>query len=136
MTTLKIEGERYHEDCTFYCEYHERYEPDSDRYGYVERYGDICNDAYEYSDNFVHCDHCGDTYFIENTFSTEYGSVCNYCVDNYVYIDSLGYWVPFDEVTYCEHCDEYFVSENADVNENGHFVCSHCGVVIGEEVVA
>lgn len=128
----EINGERYHDDCVFLCEYHDRYEPNCERWGHVYRYGDICHDAFE-AYEFDTCEECDELYHVDDMHSTEGGYVCEYCHNNsYVFVDSLGYSVPTSEATYCEVCQEHFITEDAETDDNGNLICPNCGVVIGE----
>ena len=70
----------------FYCEYHEQYEYDDYEDSiYVENYGRICQNAYDWSGDFCWCDGC----------------------DNCFYIDDI-HWDEDDECSYCDNCyDEY-----------------------------
>lgn len=106
-----IDGKWYCDDCVFYCEYHEEYEPIEDKYDNVEYYGDICEDAYD-TGEFVYCYHCGDLYPIYDTVITVDGdSICNYCVEKY-YLQ-------------CDDCEEYFRKEEYEENPDGTF-CPNC----------
>lgn len=67
----------------FWCEYHECYEFDNfDDYIVVENYGDICQNAYDYSGNFSWCEECGNCFHIDDTYWDE-DTECNYCVRCY-----------------------------------------------------
>lgn len=70
----------------FYCDYHERYEYDDYEDSiYVEDYGRICQNAYEWSGDFCWCEGC----------------------DNCFHIDDI-HWDEDDECSYCDNCyDEY-----------------------------
>lgn len=105
-----IDGDYYCPDCAFYCDYHERYELMEDRHVYIEGYGWICEDAYEYGEDFFCCERCGVYYhdpYRERGVHTEDDSYyCSeYCAERDGYAETEnGYWYPDDEVIYCETC--------------------------------
>lgn len=78
--------------------------------------------SYEDETSRACCDCCGtcvdedDLTYIE----CEGNSVCRDCLDNYVYLDSRGDYVPQDIVsTLCEDDTEYVITED-------HCTCGHC----------
>lgn len=84
------------ENCGFYCEYHERWEHNNDRYGYVEDYGDICDGAFNYG-NFYRCEHCDHIYHdYEGSWTVDNETWCQDCVE--------------DDAEYCDGCQIYHES--------------------------
>lgn len=123
----EIDGEYYHNDCVFYCSYHDQYEPLSSRYVLVEEYGNICEDAWDTGD-FGCCGECGSYYHIDDLVGTRNGYVCNTCLgEEYVWVVSEGEYYQYDECIYCPDCDEYFPTDKLDVNEDGKSICPECG---------
>ena len=123
----EVDGEYYHNDCVFYCEYHERYEPLNEHYANVERYGDICTDAYN-SGNFGYCEDC-ECYFTDDELvPTVNGYVCRDCLaDDYVWVESESEYYPAEDCYYCPECNEYFPENKLGVDLNGDLVCLECG---------
>lgn len=108
-----INGEYYCDDCYFYCEYHNCYEPINDRGAYVENYGDVCDYALNYSDRFFYCESCENWYQIENT-NINYvdgEAWCDDCISEYAY--------------YCKGCEEYHSNDKAHYHTiNGDAYCA------------
>lgn len=109
----RIDGEWYCEDCCFYCEYHERWEVGGeDDYYYVNDYGKVCNDAFEYNDEFYTCERCGTYHYMnaygDNHIETEDGKhfCCEECAERAGYVELGDEWYPEDEVYTCEHCGQ------------------------------
>lgn len=51
---IEIDGEYYCRDCVEWCDYHARWERTCDyEFTYISRYGTVCDDALEYSGEFV-----------------------------------------------------------------------------------
>ena len=123
----EVDGEYYHNDCVFYCEYHDRYEPLNEHYANVERYGDICTDAYN-SGNFGYCEDC-ECYFTDDELvPTVNGYVCRDCLaDDYVWVESESEYYPAEDCYYCPECNEYFPENKLGVDLNGDLVCLECG---------
>lgn len=123
-----IDGGWYCEDCCFYCDYHNRWEIGSP-YCYVENYGKICEDAYDYSGDFGYCDNCGKYFWNEDgdEVYTEDGHVfcCEDCAttDDYVYVEDESGWYHRDDVAYCEVCGYYVLSDDYD---DEHNMCKEC----------
>lgn len=110
----EIDGDYYCEDCCFYCEYHDEWETGD--YTYIENYGRVCDDALNYSDNFIYCDNCCEWYYEDDdSVYTEDGNYyCSAeCAANagYTMLDN-GDWYPNDEVYYCEHCNTYVLVDD------------------------
>lgn len=61
-----IDDEWYCDDCVFYCEYHQLYEPMDCHFADVKSYGDICEDAFDNSGNFCYCDDCDEVVLIDD----------------------------------------------------------------------
>ena len=59
----------------------------NDNSHYVENYGNICDHCYEWSDDFRHCEDCGDLYYISDL-----------------------YWNDDDDCYYCDSCRDYHMS--------------------------
>ena len=109
----EIDGRWYCCDCSFYCEYHNRREPNDEGYNHVRNYGDVCNDALDAGD-FYTCERCGDIYEINDPCHPEIetsdgASYCSIrCAERDDYrLANDGIWYPGDEVYLCEHCNEY-----------------------------
>lgn len=101
-----IDGDWYCDYCTYYCEYHECYEPESCDHTYIEGYGYVCIAALDCGD-FSYCERCGEYYCHHDGITTEDGNwYCSeYCAEHDGYEKtSDGEWYPEDEVYYCEHC--------------------------------
>lgn len=133
---IEIDGEYYCTDCAFYCEYHERYELMEERLCYIDNYGDICHEAYEWGDDFYCCERCGTYYYNpynELGVHTEDDSwyCSNYCAERDDYEEtSDGRWFPSNEVYYCDHCEEYVHESEYDHNRD---MCSSCAEQIPED---
>lgn len=116
------------DDCCFYCEYHERYEPKDELYCYVTDYGDICEDAYIRGE-FAYCNECGQYYFMEDCCYLENNDVlCKWCFDKIggecadcgelYYLKDL-VWDAETGDYYCEECAKEHIHENDNSdNEN------------------
>lgn len=123
----EIDGEYYHNDCVFYCEYHDRYEPLNEHFADVELYGAICADAYN-SDNFGCCEDCECYFEVDELVPTVNGYVCRDCLaDDYVWVESESEYYPAEECYYCTECNEYFTENKLGVDVNGDLVCLECG---------
>ena len=123
----EIDGEYYHNDCVFYCEYHNQYEPLNDHYADVVSYGNICADAYN-SGNFGYCDDCECYFEDDGIMPTANGYVCRNCLDDdYVWVESESEYYPADECYYCSECNEYFTENKLGVDVNGDLLCPSCG---------
>lgn len=126
----EIDGEYYHNECVFYCSYHDRYEPLSSRYVLVEEYGDICEDAYN-SGNFGYCEDCECCFENDALVPTLDYDVCRDCLaDDYVWVESESEYYPADECYYCPECNEYFPNNKSGVDVNGDLLCPCCGHVV------
>lgn len=105
-----INGSWYCEDCCFYCAYHDEWEIYAEDSYYVEDYGRICENAYNYGD-FGYCEHCN-SYFCVDSDTVVTNDSCTYCCakcagnDGYIELDD-GEWYSKDEVYYCEDCNRY-----------------------------
>lgn len=100
-----IDGTMYCDECTFYCEYHLRYEPISSRYGTVTMHdGDkvVCHDA---MGEMSVCAECG-VYFRDE----ERTGICRKCIRKYVKCWACGKYVQKSSAhkarkhSYCEDC--------------------------------
>ena len=111
----------YCRDCVTYCEYHERYEPNSLDFTEVNNYGVVCENALENSD-FCRCDCCGEYYwYTEVTEADDGRNVCDSCFeDEYAYCDRCGHVYRRDEmeeidgVLYCSDCAEIIEAESSE----------------------
>lgn len=124
-----IDGNRYHDDCVFYCEYHDRYEPNSTYWGRVERYGNICSDAYEYGD-FYDCQCCDDVYhdsdMSDGIIDDGHISVCPRCLEDYfTYVPSEDEYYHNNLVAECDHCNETYLRETL-TEADGEYLCRDC----------
>lgn len=61
-----INDEWYCDNCVFYCEYHQLYEPMDCHFADVKSYGDICEDAFDNSGNFCYCDDYDEVVLIDD----------------------------------------------------------------------
>ena len=135
---FEYNGATYHMECGFWCDYHDQYEPDSERYGHIANYGEICNEAAE-SSEFVECERCHELIWIEEAYGTYDGNVCSYCCDNYYeWVSRENTYCPADEIAECNFCGEAFYVNGATniVEYEDGWVCEHCAeehnIEIGE----
>lgn len=84
-----IDGEWYCGDCTFWCEYHQERERESDDHTYVNGYGTVCDyglDAMVNNGDVHECEQCGEYYHINDYRATDWidpetGEVHFFCDD-------------------------------------------------------
>ena len=127
-----IDGEWYCEECCFYCEYHGEWELRESYY--VQNYGNVCEDAIDYSGEFNYCEKCGCYYKIDEcngiTTEDEKWFCCSDCAERGGYEETNdGHWYPEDEVHYCSRCGAYVCDDEWD-DELG--VCSYCAEELQE----
>lgn len=126
----EIDGERFHADCVFWCEYHERYEPRSVMYTEVYNYGLICEQAYE-SGNFNYCDDCEEVRYSDVTEVVRengyHDFVCDDCLEeNYRYCEEDDEYVHVNLTESCYQCGRVVSMENAHETPDRMIVCEHC----------
>ena len=127
--SIEYDGVVYHEECGFYCEYHNRWEPNSETHYYVQSYGNVCEDAVRYTDSFFRCDCCDEYYhadelrWVVNNDNMEI-TVCEACSDNY-FTNIDGTYYDNDLVTTCEECGAYCLIENTTETDSGD-ICARC----------
>jgi hypothetical protein len=122
----EIDGEWYCDNCCFYCNYHDEYEPYPEDSCYISDYGYVCESAID-SGDFYNCEHCGDWRRIDSgTIKTTDGKTycCERCAkkDGYIKVKD-GKWYPQDEVCYCERCCGYVHKDDYDFDEE---CCNDC----------
>ena len=129
-----VDDELYCDDCVNWCDYHDCYEH-NDTY-YINSYGgSVCDEAIEWSDDFRHCEQCGETIYIydEDAVETEDGNwyCCNSCAERAGYVEcNDDVWRHTDCACYCEECNEW-VSEEAWDSE--HEMCKDCASQLSKE---
>lgn len=121
----EIDGDWYCEDCTFYCDYHERREV-GEPYGYYDdNYYTFCETALDYG-TITRCDECGE-YFDAQVQGVVTGDRSDFCCANCAeeagYTEIEGKWYDKDELCYCEECDRYVFPEDWDSEEE---CCKDC----------
>lgn len=135
---VRYNGRLYHYECTFYCEYHNRYEPLNVRYCYVENYGDICDIAWEEGD-FYECD-CCNNYFARDDMNEVHGNdyVCDICLAaNCTWIERDEEYYYNHDIVYCNECGEEMYEGRANYHEeSGHYYCNDCYDALTEEPTA
>lgn len=106
-------NEEYHEyadncycaDCSFYCDYHQRYEPISYKHGEITMHDGkktVCRSAL---DELTRCEDCG-TYFKKD----KHKKICDKCLENYDACECCGQLVKKDQLhlhkgkKHCDYC--------------------------------
>lgn len=126
-----IDGQWYCEDCCFYCQYHERWEPKDIGRVYINDhyYGSyVCEEALD-SGEFVQCEQCEEWYCnTRNGVTAEDGTFfCDrICARHGGYSrTSLGNWYPSDEVLECTVCGSLV---HVDEWNSENDCCSTCAM--------
>ena len=92
-----------------------------------------CGDEIENEDDVYTCDDCGDTVCGNCSRWSEYHerNICERCLDNYTYVESVEAYVKDDYVTWCNCCDNAMLNEEQDgydeiFIDGRSFCCSDC----------
>ena len=123
---VEIDGRWYCMDCVNYCDYHEEYEHNETYY--INGYGNVCDEALDWSDDFTTCKQCGETIYREasGVIIAEDGNAfcCESCAENADYVlCNNGEWLHIDYARYCEECEEWVPED--DWNSE-HEMCNEC----------
>lgn len=117
-------GDYYCSDCTFYCEYHKRYEPKDDKYGTITMASGekvVCKDTLR---SVKQCVDCG-VYYDKNDMTEGH---CPNCITHYDVCSLCGKVGEKDEFAeidghkYCKSCEEFargnikLITDVADYN--------------------
>lgn len=112
--TYQYNGEYYCNDCVFWCDYHERYEPVTERCD-LYAYGDeiyVCEYA---RDNYYRqCDDCGEWYREDDLHTDGVHYFCSECDEDHKRCSKCGSYITDSDDDICDICkriasDEVFV---------------------------
>lgn len=136
-----VEGEYYCQDCIFYCDYHDCWEPITESPYEVDGLGEVCEGALQEDENIVQCDSCGNYFYYPNRgMKTEdgYFYCCSQCAreDGAILIDGKYnlFWLTdlsdenlqYYNVRYCDNCNTYFEEDTCSVfiEDEDIYLCS------------
>lgn len=98
---------------------------ETDDLTYVRGHGHWCPDCVMY--HAFTCDDCGETFHEGDAHSTEDGSVCHNCVDDYVYSEYMGCYIHHDSAFQCPDCGEYYPDYHEHVSDHDDLArCRSC----------
>lgn len=134
---VEIDGQMYCRSCTFYCQYHNRYEViDGSVSHNVDGYGLVCEEALRDSGVFAVCDECGGVMLRthHSVVVTEDGHMyCDYnCAERagYEMLDD-GTYIPLIDARFCEECFRWVRA--TEYNEDRE-LCAACASTNEREV--
>lgn len=81
---------------------------------------DNCTLGYgtEENETITHCDCCGRRMFVDDSYRTEDGFICESCIDNYYQVcDCCGEYIHIDYIRYMRDTQEYLCIECLEEEE-------------------